>query len=80
MEKLAVRFSRSVQPRLTSLIRIGAHFAHRDTTEGPRDRTKAELVKLVFLSRASAVVTDDFIHFRSLLENAALTVVEASEK
>lgn len=63
LEKLAVKFSRSVRPGLTCLIRIGAHFAHRDTTEGLGDRTKAELVKLVFLSLGWG---DGWLHSLSL--------------
>lgn len=62
-------FSRSVQPELTYLIRMGAHWAHRDPIEGLWDETTAESVKLVFQLRVSAELTDDFIYFHFLPEH-----------
>ncbi len=68
-------FSRSVQPELTYLIRMGAHWAHWDPIQGLGDETTAESVKLVFQLRVSAELTDDFIYFHSLLEHIDSTEV-----
>lgn len=68
-------FSHSVHSELTYLIRMGAHWAHRDPIEGLGDETTAESVKLVFQLRVSAELTDDFIYFHSLLEHIDSTEV-----